>query len=323
MDDLRGCRVLHVAAIAIVGRRRLRRALAVPYGSVGNGKLGMTTRSIQPLMYLSVPTTRSAAMSPSGRLTIPLAPPFTLPPEPVYDVFRSVAASNWPSFGLIGDELDGAAHGSGAIQGALRAAQHFDVVEIEQVRIDDGAAVERHGGGGQRRLVDIKTHRRRRTAGGGQAAHLVFGLAGPAVRSETPGNRSREILEGGDVLDSAAARRSSADMLMGVSCTVDSRFSAVMTTSAKPLSSGSAPVPAAPAAAASACPDNDAITNNERTSRSLTMCDSPKDGINSLCARGAPGVPVVAGIAHRHFSNCMVVNYFAHEYHAARSAVNT
>ena len=57
-----------------------------------------------------------------------------------------------------------------------------------------------------------------------------------------------------------------ADMLMGVSCTVDSRFSAVMTTSAKPLSSGSGPVPAAPAApaaAACACPDNDATCLDE------------------------------------------------------------
>src|SRR5580698_2762047 len=76
-------------------------ALGDPYGLVGNGKFGMTYRSIQPLMYLSVPTMRSATTSPIGMLIMPLPPPLVLPPESVWEAFMSVAASNAPSFGLL------------------------------------------------------------------------------------------------------------------------------------------------------------------------------------------------------------------------------
>ena len=59
---------------------------------------------------------------------------------------------------LFGDETNGAAHGTGAVQSALRSAQHFDAIQVEQLRLH--GAVEQvfssHG-----HFVDIDAHRRR------------------------------------------------------------------------------------------------------------------------------------------------------------------
>jgi len=79
----------------------------------------------------------------------------------------------------IGDQFDGAAHGPGAVQSALRPAQDLRAIEIVEVGVDDRAAVERHRGCRQGRLIEIEAHRGHGAAGGGQAAHFVLRLARP------------------------------------------------------------------------------------------------------------------------------------------------
>ena len=82
--------------------------------------------------------------------------------------------------GGIRHQLDGAAHGAGSVERALRPAQHLDSIQIVEVGVDHDLAVLRGGRGAQRDIVQVKTHRRRIAAGGGHAAHFEFCLAGPA-----------------------------------------------------------------------------------------------------------------------------------------------
>ena len=100
--------------------------------------------------------------------------------------------------GLIGNELDGAAHRTRTVEGALRTTQSFHVVEIEQVGIDDGASVQRNRRGRERRFVDVKADGRRGAAARGQAPHFVFGLTRARRAQRNAGHLADQIL---DVLD--------------------------------------------------------------------------------------------------------------------------
>ena len=59
----------------------------------------------------------------------------------------------------VGDQLDRAAHGAGTIERALRAAQHFDAIEVVQVGVDDDLAVLCRRRRRQRHVVEIEAHR--------------------------------------------------------------------------------------------------------------------------------------------------------------------
>jgi hypothetical protein len=101
---------------------------------------------------------------------------------------------------LIRHQLDGAAHGTGTVQGALGTAQHLDMIQVEQIRIDHGPAVQGDGGCRERRFVQIKTHRGRAAAAGRQAAHFVFGLSGTRGAHGDAGYFGGDILHRGDAL---------------------------------------------------------------------------------------------------------------------------
>ncbi len=114
---------------------------------------------------------------------------------------------------LIGHQLDGAAHGSRAVQGALGAAQDLGVIEIVEVGVDDRAAVERHGGCRQGGFVDVEADGRHGTAGGTQAAHFILGLARAGRAQRDSGDGADQILYRPDVLlgQVARAQRAHAD----------------------------------------------------------------------------------------------------------------
>ncbi len=89
--------------------------------------------------------------------------------------------------GRIGDQFNRAAHGSGAVESALRPAQYLGAIEIVEVGVDDRAAVERHCGRRQGCFIEVEAHRRHGAAGGGQAAHFVLGLARSRRAQRDPG----------------------------------------------------------------------------------------------------------------------------------------
>ncbi len=101
---------------------------------------------------------------------------------------------------LVGDEFHRAAHGAGAIQGALWAAQNLDTVQVEQRGIDDNLAILGHGGRRQRRLIEIESHGGRFSAGGGQAAHFELGLAGTGGFERQAGHLLSHFQQVGDAL---------------------------------------------------------------------------------------------------------------------------
>src|SRR5271168_1518387 len=73
----------------------------VAQGVTGKGKLATTMRSIQPLVYFSVATTRSASVSSiSGTLIMTFAPGLT-PPAGVSDTATSILASVFCKFGWL------------------------------------------------------------------------------------------------------------------------------------------------------------------------------------------------------------------------------
>ena len=96
--------------------------------------------------------------------------------------------------GLVGDELDRAAHRARAVQRALRAAQRFHMVQIKQVGIDDGTAVERNRRRGQRRLVEVKAYRGRGAAARRKPPHLILGLTGTRTAERKSGYLADHIL---------------------------------------------------------------------------------------------------------------------------------
>ena len=101
---------------------------------------------------------------------------------------------------LVGHEFDRAAHGAGAIEGALRAAQDFDPVEIEQGRVDHHFAVLRHGRWCQGGFVEVEAYRGRLSAGRGEATHLQLGLPGTGGLERDTGDLLSDGYEVGNTL---------------------------------------------------------------------------------------------------------------------------
>src|SRR6266481_1220105 len=155
-------------------------------------------------MYLSVVTKRIAAMSPMVKFSIMLPRPFVLPPV-VCEASTSAAPSKVLSLGglvtsLIVPPIDPAPYRS------LRSTQYLAAVEIEEVGVDDRAAVQRHCGRRQGRLIELEAYRRHGAAGGGQAAHLVLGLARTRRAQGDTGNGADQVLDRCDVLVGKIAR---------------------------------------------------------------------------------------------------------------------
>ena len=105
----------------------------------------ITLRSIQPLMYLPVVTTRSAAMSPIGRFSIKLPRPLVLPPV-VCEASTAAAPSKVWSLGGLVTNLMVPPMDPAPYRVPCGSAQYLGAIEIEKVGIDDRAAVERHRG---------------------------------------------------------------------------------------------------------------------------------------------------------------------------------
>ena len=73
---------------------------------------------------------------------------------------------------FVGHVLQQATHGACAVQGALRAAQHLDVIQIEQRHVERRAGAAGIGAvGAEGDVVDVHTHRRNRLVTGGDAAN--------------------------------------------------------------------------------------------------------------------------------------------------------
>ncbi len=108
--------------------------------------------------------------------------------------------------GRVGNQFDRTAHRPCAVQRSLRSTQYLGAVEIEEVGVDDRAAVQRHCGRRQGRLIEIEAYRRHGAAGGGQAAHLVLGLARTRRAQGDTGDGADEVLDRCDVLVGKIAR---------------------------------------------------------------------------------------------------------------------
>ena len=102
---------------------------------------------------------------------------------------------------LVGDVADGAAHGAGAEEGALRSGQHFDPLQV------DGVDVEVAARDRARRVIEVQRDVRLRTGGaedlqaggvGGQAADVDGRGARSVGRSAHVRQEFNQLLEVGD-----------------------------------------------------------------------------------------------------------------------------
>ncbi len=103
--------------------------------------------------------------------------------------------------GLVGDVLQQAAHRTGAVQGALRASQHLDVVQVEQAEVERGLrAVDIGAAGAERHVVDVDADRGDRLLTGGYAADadgVVAGAGGGDVDAGLVGQVVAQLARAG------------------------------------------------------------------------------------------------------------------------------
>ena len=123
------------------------------------------------------------------------------------------AALGLGQVGLVGDQFHRAAHGARAVQRTLRAAQHFDAIQVIERRIDDDLAVLGTRRCRHRDVVEIEADRRGVTAAGGHAAHLDLGLARAVAleRDARRGRRQRRDIADTPILQILPAHRRDAD----------------------------------------------------------------------------------------------------------------
>ncbi len=86
--------------------------------------------------------------------------------------------------GLVADELDGAAHRTRAIQRALGAAQHFDTIDVEELRLRTAHAVQIARG--HRDVIQVHADSGR---AGGRTDAANFDIAQPCPGTAGAGER--------------------------------------------------------------------------------------------------------------------------------------
>ena len=160
-----------------IERKRIHRDVVDPAAAIG-----------------SVPTTRRASLSPNGTLSMKLPLPLPLPPSVSTGSLEGAFVG--VELGLVGDDLHRPAHGSRAIEGALRTAQHLDAADVVEVRIDHDLAGLRQRRRGERHFVEVEAHGGGRAAVGGETARLELRETRPRGAHGEPGHVVGHVRDG-------------------------------------------------------------------------------------------------------------------------------